>query len=97
MAGPAGRSTATRRSLIGTEKSSTETASFGDMVFGFLEEFEESPENSCNSGNSYEDEDEEVDENSGNDELKKVYWENQHQLLKVNNGASYLILISPFL
>uniref|UniRef100_A0A5B6YLG5 Uncharacterized protein n=1 Tax=Davidia involucrata TaxID=16924 RepID=A0A5B6YLG5_DAVIN len=50
------------------------------MIFGFLEEGEESPESSCNSVNDFDGEDivEDDEEKDGN----KTFWESQNQLLQ---------------
>jgi hypothetical protein len=47
------------------------TASFSDMVFGFLEE------------GDFDEDDEKETDNDGNVEEDKSFWKNQHQLLQV--------------
>ncbi|XP_052178709.1 uncharacterized protein LOC127792297 [Diospyros lotus] len=61
--------------------------STGVMIFGFLEENEESPESSYNSGaDSFNSEDlvddDEEDENASNAEANKAFWESQELLLE---------------
>lgn len=55
----------------------TSSESLTDMVFGFLDDgfAEESPENTCSSGDEEED--------SLNVEESKLFWEEQEQLLQV--------------
>ncbi|CAI8617054.1 unnamed protein product [Vicia faba] len=62
---------------------SSDEVSFADTVFGFWEEFQDSSENSSNSGNdeAFEDNSEE-DDNNCTMEKDKVFWEEQDQLLK---------------
>ncbi|KAL9342562.1 hypothetical protein Peur_065887 [Populus x canadensis] len=60
---------------------SDDPAYFTDIVFGFLEEQEVSPDSSCASGGEYNEEDE--DEISPcNVEENKKFWEEQNQLLQ---------------
>jgi hypothetical protein len=62
---------------------SDDPAYFTDIVFGFLEEQEVSPDGSCASGGEYNEEDE--DEISPcNVEENKKFWDEQNQLLQVN-------------
>jgi hypothetical protein len=62
-------------------------ASLSDMVFGFLEDGDWSSGSSgsegCHENEMLELEDE-GEENNGNVEEDKSFWENQHQLLHVN-------------
>lgn len=62
----------------------TSSESLTDMVFGFLDDgfAEESPENTCSSGDGYDDEGDE-EEDSFNVEESKLFWEEQEQLLQV--------------
>ncbi|KAA8526372.1 hypothetical protein F0562_008425 [Nyssa sinensis] len=60
-----------------------ESASF--MIFGFLEEVEDSPESSCNSVYAFDGEDfveEEEDGNACNVEENRAFWESQDELLQ---------------
>lgn len=60
---------------------SDNTASFTDIDFGFLEEFQEdSPKSSSDFGDYNEDDEE---ENSCDVEENKKFWETQNQLLQV--------------
>lgn len=54
----------------------------GDMVFGFLESGEEFPQNTCNSGNDYINE-EDDEENLRDVEADRAFWEEQDQLIQV--------------
>ncbi|KAF8391342.1 hypothetical protein HHK36_023646 [Tetracentron sinense] len=89
MAGATARVPAVRRILMGGDNGvefSGGSVSFADMDFGFFEEAEGSPESFGNNGDGYNEEEfvdgDEDDENSGNVEERKAYWEAQHQLLQ---------------
>ncbi|KAJ0448273.1 hypothetical protein HanRHA438_Chr17g0823051 [Helianthus annuus] len=55
-----------------------------DMIFEFIEENELSSGTSFSSGDSYENGDLEEDENSGDPEEDRLFWESQEQLLMGN-------------
>ncbi|KAL7000407.1 hypothetical protein U1Q18_001555 [Sarracenia purpurea var. burkii] len=76
-----------RRNSGGVDKFVVEFESAGLMIFGFLEENEESPESSCNSGDEFDggecvEKGEDVDQSSCNVEENKAFWESQEQLLQ---------------
>ncbi|KAI3780645.1 hypothetical protein L2E82_10630 [Cichorium intybus] len=62
-------------------KLSGEYDSAADMIFEFLEESELSSGSSCTSGDSYDNGELEEDENSGDPEENRLFWESQEQLL----------------
>jgi hypothetical protein len=73
-----------------THRSSDEV-NFADTVFGFWEEFQDSSENSSNSGNDEEiNDDEDEDNNIYTLENDKSFWEEQDQLLKVQINLIYV-------
>jgi len=55
-----------------------------DMIFEFLEESELSSGSSTDSGDSYNNDDLEEDENPGDPEENRLFWESQEQLLTEN-------------
>lgn len=64
------------------------TASFSDMVFGFLEEGEGltesvSSDEGCREIEDLDEDEEREKDNDGNVEEDKSFWKNQHQLLQV--------------
>ncbi|XP_050206903.1 uncharacterized protein LOC126656383 [Mercurialis annua] len=58
---------------------SDQTGSYIDVIFGFLEEQDESSHNSCESIDYIEDDE---DENSCNSEENKIFWETQNEILQ---------------
>ncbi|KAF8413870.1 hypothetical protein HHK36_001864 [Tetracentron sinense] len=95
MAGATTKFPVSRRILICGDyevEFSVGAVSLADMVFGFFEEGEESPESfSTNGDHSYNDEesvDDEKDGNSGSVEENKAFWETQHQLLHATLSRS---------
>jgi len=70
--------------------------SLSDMVFGFLEDGDESWSESASSEGYHEnkimDMEEEEEENNGNVEENRSFWENQHQLLHVSIIILYTII-----
>lgn len=83
MAGTMSRVPATRRISDEIAELRRGATSLSDMVFGFLDDgfAEDSQENTCSSGDGYDDGDEE--ENSCSVEESKLFWEEQEQLLQV--------------
>ena len=69
--------------------------SLSDMVFGFLEDGESWSESGSSEGyheNKRMDLEEEEEENNGNVEENRSFWENQHQLLHVSITILYTII-----
>ncbi|EEF44422.1 conserved hypothetical protein [Ricinus communis] len=58
---------------------SDQAGSFADIVFGFLEEQEESPKSSCDSNDYLEDDE---DDSSSSVEENRKFWETQEELLQ---------------
>lgn len=94
MAGATLKSPIQRRNSNEIGKCSGGTESMAVLIFGFLEEWEESSESLCNSGESSDyggindmdvDDDELVDEGNVNNivEVDKAFWESNEQNLKV--------------
>lgn len=83
MAGTISRIPAIRRISDEIAEIRSGATSLSDMVFGFLDDgyAEDLPENTCSSGEGYDDGDEE--ENSCSVEENKLFWEEQEQLLQV--------------
>uniref|UniRef100_A0A5B6YL71 Uncharacterized protein n=1 Tax=Davidia involucrata TaxID=16924 RepID=A0A5B6YL71_DAVIN len=83
MAVARGRIPIDRRNSGNTDDYSGEPESVAFMIFGFPDEGEESPESSCNSGNCFNGIDlVEDDEDDGNGEENKAFWESHDQFLQ---------------
>ncbi|KAA8524382.1 hypothetical protein F0562_010827 [Nyssa sinensis] len=83
MAVARGRIPMDRRNSDNIDYYSGEPESVAFMIFGFLDEGEESPEGSCNSGNSFDGEDSVEDDGIAcNVEENKAYWESQDRFLQ---------------
>jgi uncharacterized protein (TIGR01615 family) len=88
MAEAAAKTPISRRNSGNIDKYSREYESTALMIFGFLEENEESVESSWNSGDSFDggdvvgDEEELEDENPCNVEENKAFWESHEQLVQ---------------
>lgn len=91
----ASETSAIRQNNDYTVEFSGETESLSDYFFGFSsDESLQTPDSSCDSGNYFQDEE---DDSCINADEKRAYWESQEQLLKVINlNARIRIHLIPY-